>query len=143
LGVEANLPARVVKAERPTRRGVAFLAVREDGHLLLRRRPPAGLLGGMLEVPSSDWIEDWVSAEEALRVAPLRAAWWPVPGSISHTFTHFRLELMVYRALVASDCPLHLWAKPEECRWIHRRDLHAAALPSVMRKLIAHALRDP
>jgi len=47
---------------------------------------------------------------------------------------------MVYRTVVANDCPLNLWAEPERCRWVHRRDLHAAALPSVMRKVIAHAL---
>jgi A/G-specific adenine glycosylase len=97
----------------------------------------------MLEVPSTDWADDWISAEDALRAAPVRGAWWPVPGSITHTFTHFRLELMAYRALVAADTELHLWARPQECRWVHRRDLHAAAVPSVMRKLIAHALRKP
>lgn len=140
LGIEARLPNRAEKAERPVRHGVAFLALREDGHVLLRRRPGAGLLGGMLEVPSTEWIEEWVSAEEALRAAPVRGDWWPVPGSVSHTFTHFRLEQMVYRTVVANDCPLNLWAAPERCRWVHRRDLHSAALPSVMRKVIAHGL---
>jgi A/G-specific adenine glycosylase len=140
LGIEARLPHRPEKAERPVRHGIAFLALREDGHVLLRRRPGAGLLGGMLEVPSTSWIEDWISAEEALRAAPVRGDWWPVPGSVSHTFTHFRLEQMVYRTVVPNDSPLNLWAEPERCRWVHRRDLHAAALPSVMRKVIAHAL---
>ena len=141
LGIESMLPARAVKAERPVRHGVAFLAQREDGHVLLRRRPNAGLLGGMLEVPSTAWIEDWISAEEALRSAPVRGDWWPLPGAVSHTFTHFKLELMVYRTVVPDDCALNLWAEPDRCRWVHRRDLHAAALPSVMRKVIAHALR--
>lgn len=142
LGIEAALPARSEKAERPIRRGVAFVAVREDSHILLRRRPTAGLLGGMLEVPSTDWIEDWVSAEEALRSAPVRGNWGPVLGSVGHTFTHFKLELMVYRTVVPNDCALNLWAEPGRCRWVHRRALHAAALPSLMHKVIAHALRE-
>jgi A/G-specific adenine glycosylase len=33
-------------------------------------------------------------------------------------------------------------ADAPRCLWVARRDLHAAALPSVMRKLIAHALED-
>ena len=140
LGIEAALPARAVKADRPNRYGVAFLAVREDGHMLLRRRANAGLLGGMLEVPSTAWIEDWISAEQALRSAPVRGNWLPVPGSVSHTFTHFKLTLMVYQAVVPPHSALNLWAEPERCRWVHRRDLNAAALPSVMRKTIAHAL---
>jgi len=142
LGLEATLPVRAQKAERPVRYGVAFLALREDGHVLLRRRPEAGLLGGMLEVPSTAWADSWISAEDALRAAPLRGEWWPVVGSISHTFTHFRLELMAYRAVVPVDAQLDLWAEPDRCRWVPRRALARSALPSVMRKLMAHALKE-
>jgi A/G-specific adenine glycosylase len=141
-GIEAELPARIDKAARPTRYGIAFLALREDGHVLLRKRPEAGLLGGMLEVPSTDWADDWLSADLALGAAPVRGDWWAVPGAVIHTFTHFRLELMVFRAIVPVDSGLTFWASPERCRWVARRDLHAAALPSVMRKVIAHALKE-
>jgi len=141
-GIEAELPVRVDKMARPTRYGIAFLALREDGHVLLRKRPEAGLLGGMLEVPSTDWADDWLSADLALGAAPVRGDWWAVPGVVVHTFTHFRLELMVFRAIVPADASLTFWASPERCRWVARRDLHAAALPSVMRKVIAHALKE-
>ncbi|MFV0298523.1 MAG: A/G-specific adenine glycosylase [Hyphomicrobiaceae bacterium] len=142
-GVAGNaqtLPRRAVKAERPVRYGVAFVALREDGHLLLRRRPEAGLLGGMLEVPSTAWGDTWPAADDAMRSAPLRGEWWPVAGHISHTFTHFRLELMVSRAVVPVNRQLDLWADPDRCRWVARRDLGKSALPSVMRKVIAHAI---
>ena len=43
------------RAVRPTRHGAAFVAVRDDGAVLLRRRPDKGLLGGMAEVPGSEW----------------------------------------------------------------------------------------
>lgn len=142
LGIEATLPMRKAKAERPVRYGIAFVALREDGHVLLRRRADAGLLGGMLEVPSTAWGERWLSAEDALQAAPLRADWWPVVGTVSHTFTHFRLELMTYRAVVPVDAQLDLWADPERCRWVARRSLGRAALPSVMRKVIAHAVGE-
>ena len=66
-------------------------------------------------------------AKEALRSAPVRADWWAVPGTVVHVFTHFRLELLVYRALVPADATLTFWAEPERCRWVARRDLHAAA----------------
>jgi A/G-specific adenine glycosylase len=72
----------------------------------------------------------------------LRADWWAVPGTVVHIFTHFRLELIVYRALVPADATLTFWAEPERCQWVARRDLHAAALPSVMRKVIGHALKE-
>ncbi len=141
-GIEAGLPVKLEKLERPSRFAVGFLALREDGHVLLRKRPEAGLLGGMLEVPSTEWADDWISADLALGAAPVRGEWWPVPGSVSHTFTHFRLELMVFRAIVPAETSLTFWAEPERCRWVARRDLHGAALPSVMRKVIAHALKE-
>ena len=141
-GLESALPAKAAKAERPLRVGLAFLALREDAHLLLRRRPEAGLLGGMLELPSTDWADTLPPVKEALRAAPVRADWWAVPGSVVHTFTHFRLEMLVYRAIVPADAALTFWADPGRCRWVPRRELDRAALPSVMRKLIAHGLRE-
>jgi A/G-specific adenine glycosylase len=141
-GVEASLPMRTERAERPLRLGIAFVALREDGHVLLRRRPEAGLLGGMLEVPTTGWGDLLPPAKDALRAAPLKADWWLVPGTVAHTFTHFRLELVVYRALVRADATLTFWAEPDRCRWVARRNLSSSALPSVMRKVIAHGLRE-
>ena len=141
-GLERELPAKLQKAERPRRFGVAFLALREDGQVLLRRRHESGLLGGMMEIPSTDWIDELQAADMALRVAPVRADWWAMPGAVGHTFTHFHLELMVFRAIVAQDCELTFWADAGRCKWVPRRELPDAALPSVMRKVIAHALRE-
>jgi A/G-specific adenine glycosylase len=140
-GLEARLPVRPNAPERPMRTGVAFVALREDGAVLLRRRPEAGLLGGMLEVPSTEWSEVHPSPKSALRSAPLRGEWWPVPGMVAHVFTHFRLEMQVFRALVPANATLTLWSDPDRCRWVARHDLSRSALPTVMRKIIAHGLR--
>jgi hypothetical protein len=67
------LPLRAVRAERPMRVGIAFVGLREDGHVLLRRRPEAGLLGGMLEVPSTAWDD---LLPPALRAAPSGPIGW-------------------------------------------------------------------
>ncbi|MBI3516154.1 MAG: A/G-specific adenine glycosylase, partial [Proteobacteria bacterium] len=74
-GNPEDYPVKRAKPERPLRRGVAFWAMRADGAVLLRRRPPKGVLGGMLEVPSTEWrLVPW-SAAEARRAAPLPLAW--------------------------------------------------------------------
>ncbi len=140
-GIAAELPRKTKKPQRPNRFGHAFVALREDGEVLLRRRPDAGLLGGMLEVPSTEWLAAKLPTVKAQRKAPIEAEWWPVPGAVVHTFTHFRLELYVYLAVVPVETSLNLWAEPERCRWTPRRKLDTAAVPSVMRKVIAHALK--
>ena len=141
-GIADLLPVKAARAVRPTRFGIAFLVMREDGAVLLRRRADAGLLGGMMEIPSTEWGDAPASTKNALRGAPVKAAWWPVAGAVTHVFTHFRLEMTVRRALVPADAALTFWAEQERCQWVHRRDLTTAALPSVMRKIIAHGLKD-
>jgi A/G-specific adenine glycosylase len=132
-GTAAALPRRAPKAPRPTRRGVAFWAINSDGAVLLRRRPESGLLGGMMEVPSTPWREDSWSTAEALAHAPFAAEWRPAPGLVRHTFTHFHLELAVWLGS-AEDARV-------EGRWVDPAALGGEALPSVMRKLAVHAVK--
>lgn len=138
-GVAEALPYRAEKGERPVRRGAAFVAVRPDGAVLLRERPLRGLLGGMLEVPSSPWVEEEPSGKVVRSHAPLAGAWCRLPGLVEHTFTHFHLELAVYRAEVGAESKPKRAAHPERCRWYKPRELSGAALPSVMRKVLLHA----
>ncbi|MEJ2226678.1 MAG: A/G-specific adenine glycosylase [Alphaproteobacteria bacterium] len=135
-GIAAALPARSPKPERPVRIGVAFVAIREDGAVLLRRRPPKGLLGGMLETPGTEWTEMPTEPADALSQTPLAGAWRLMPGEVTHTFTHFHLRLSVYRA---DALPQHTPA-PQSCQWMPRNRLDGEALPSVMQKVLARAL---
>ena len=133
-GDAETFPLRAPKAERPTRRGVAFVAVRADGAVLLRRRPPKGLLGGMSEPPGSPWGEAEIRPAD-LASTPLPGKWRRVPGHVDHVFTHFRLELTVMRGDVALAT-----APPEGAWWSLAPDLSGEALPTVFRKAIDAAL---
>jgi A/G-specific adenine glycosylase len=131
-GRQEEYPVKAAKTERPTRRGVAFVAVRPDGAVLLRRRADTGLLGGMVEVPGPGWSTGPEPGEE---VAPFAASWTRVSGTVVHVFTHFRLELAVHRADVGmkQKPPLGMW-------WTSPDALPGEALPSVMKKAIEAAL---
>ena len=132
-GIAESLPAKEDKGERPTRRGVAFWTLRRDGTVLLRRRPPVGLLGGMTEVPSTPWRpEPWPPAEAAGQ-APLTAEWRPLPGVVRHTFTHFHLEMTLVTGKVGNNALARGF-------WCPLDRLSEHALPTLMRKVIRHAL---
>ena len=137
-GLAAELPRRTPKAERPTRRTVAFWTLSPEGDVLLRRRPEKGLLGGMMEVPSTDWRQAGWQAAEARRQAPAAADWRALPGQVRHTFTHFHLEIEVWAARLNGS---RRKLQPEE-RWVRLDDLGGQALPSVMRKIVQHALKQ-
>jgi A/G-specific adenine glycosylase len=55
---------------------------------------------------------------------------------VRHVFTHFPLELMVFATKVPRTT-----AAPARARWVKVGDLPDEALPNVMRKVLAHALK--
>ena len=139
LGIAEELPRRAPKADKPTRRGLAFVLARKDGAILLRKRPAKGLLGGMDEVPSSPWREGKLSIAEALKQAPVPANWKVLEGGVRHTFTHFHLELAVARATATTA---RLARLSPGSAWVEIDRLTERALPTVMRKVIAHAVKS-
>ena len=130
-GIAEELPAKVAKPVRPVRRGAAFVVRDGAGRLLVRRRAEKGLLGGMTEVPGTDWVQD-AAAPDVPSGAPFPAN-WSNAGEIAHVFTHFRLELAVFSAEIASTAP------PEGMRWIEPAEIAGAAFPTVFRKVLARA----
>ena len=107
-GLPETYPRRAAKADRPRRYGAAFLLTRGD-RIGLVRRPPKGLLGGMLALPTSDWRAKPWTAMEIPDAAPAAVAWRQV-GEIEHVFTHFALTLQVWRAEAADGAAEVIWA---------------------------------
>lgn len=123
-GCAADLPRRAAKPAKPRRRGIAYVARRTDGAILLELRPPHGLLGGMLGFPCSDWGPD-----DPAPAPPLAADWARLEGEVQHTFTHFHLSLTVMAATVPQG------ANPEKGAFHLPADFRAADLPTLMRKV--------
>lgn len=132
-GDQETFPRKVPKAEGRLRRGAAFVVLRADGALLARTRPDKGLLAKMTEVPTTQWSHEFEEGT-AESSAPLTAKWRRLPGVVTHIFTHFPLELAVYRASVPNST-----RAPKGTRWIAGGEIEGEAFPNVMRKVIAHA----
>jgi A/G-specific adenine glycosylase len=136
-GDAESLPRKTAKATGQLRHGAAFVIVRADAKVLVRTRSARGLLGGMTEVPNSFWSRDF-EAETALDHAPhlpvSRSKWRRIDGMVRHTFSHFPLELAVYRITVPTRTKA-----PVGTRWTAIIELESEALPTVMRKVLAHA----
>ena len=135
-GMQDTFPRKQKKETGQLRRGAAFVVLRADDSILLRTRPPQGLLGGMAETPTSAWEPDYQPSQAVLD-APIEARWQRLPGTVRHVFTHFPLELTVLFAKVPKGTPA-----PENMRWTPRLQLHEEALPGAMKKVLAHALGD-
>ena len=131
-GDAEDYPRRTAKAERPTRYGVAFWISDGNGSVALRRREEKGLLGGMMEIPSTDWRGSVWTAAEAKQQAPIEAKWREHPAKVRHVFTHFALELDLLVAQSPTRAKDFIWAPLDR--------LDEFALPSVMRKVVNAAL---
>lgn len=125
------LPLRKPKDTKPVRRAIAFFITNGKGSVLIRRRPVKGLLGGMMEIPTSDWRISPMPLLSGVRCqAPVRASWTMLPGMIRHVFSHFTLELSVAVATSSTR---------GKGKWVMPSQLDREALPSVMRKIVRHA----
>lgn len=122
-GTAADLPKKTPKKPKPTRYGIAYVARRVDGALLLETRPDRGLLGGMLGWPGADW------GDVATEAPPIRAEWKSLPTQARHTFTHFHLRLDVKTALVPMD------RQPHQGHFVELQDFRPSDLPTIMRKV--------
>ncbi len=130
-GEPERFPVKKPKAERLVRYGSAFVAVRRDGAILLKKRPDKGLLAGMTEIPGSIWSGE---TKHGLEAQPVSTN-WNRAGTITHVFTHFTLMLDVYRGDFDGPTPAGMW-------WSQQAAVPGEALPTVMKKAIEAAMPD-
>ncbi len=123
-GIAATLPRKAKKEKLPTRFGHIYWIENSKSEVLVRTRASKGLLGGMTEFPSSDWLRD----KKPEFAAPFESE-WQQSGLVEHTFTHFHLELTVWKTRTGN-------AKLG-CNFVAQAKLANEALPSVMRKVAA------
>lgn len=129
-GKAEKLPRRKSKKPKPVRYGNIFWITNTEGQVLLRRRPEKGLLGGMMEFPSSLWQESGYQPVNHSDI-PLKAELITAPKiEIRHVFTHFELRLMPYHYISTENASLS-----QPCKWVLPSELSGEALPSVMVKL--------
>jgi len=130
-GEQEAFPVKAAKRARAKKFAGAFVALRGE-EILLARRPPKGLLGGMAEVPNAEWQSDPVAR---MPKPPLSAPWEKLDAKVAHIFTHIELQVSVWAAEVpaGTKAPGGFW-------WHDLADLKAAGLPSVMLKIVEAAL---
>ena len=135
-GDQETFPRKGAKKTGAQRRGAAFVVTRGD-ELLVRTRPDKGLLGGMTEVPTSEWLAGHDDKAALAQAPAVRGVthWHRKAGVVTHVFTHFPLELAVYTARVPAGT-----RAPSGMRFVPIATLKDEALPNVMRKVIAHGL---
>jgi A/G-specific adenine glycosylase len=137
-----DLPRRSTRKLKPTRYGICFWVESSDGTVLVRRRPEKGLLGGMLEVPSTSWKDsEWSlsSAQEACPIDLEGHVGLFLPSVVKHSFSHFNLRLKIQKFHVLGGLSKSFLGR-DTLIWLELNNLEDHAFPSVMRKVISYSL---
>lgn len=126
-----NYPVKLPKKTKPTRKGAAFVIFNSSGAVYLQKRITSGLLGGMSEVPTTNWNSNR-DGMVGIEAAPFKAN-WETRKAIRHTFTHFHLELEVWTT--CSEVAIN------DGWWSAMDEVAEEALPTVFKKVISSALK--
>ncbi len=130
LGIEAELPVRLVKAKRRLVE-LACVAIEREGRVLLRRRAPGELLAGTFTLPAVEG--DGTAVRGLVTGLGLRLVGEPERiGAIRHVFTHRDVTATVYRVATRGELP-----PSAEQGWIGEADLGSLAISSFARKTLA------
>ncbi|MEL7429345.1 MAG: A/G-specific adenine glycosylase [Pseudomonadota bacterium] len=131
-GDAETFPRKLPKKEKPTRTGAAFVLLNSRDEVFLCKRGDSGLLAGMTQVPTTNWTASQDGTVDTCE-APVTADWQNA-GIARHTFTHFHLQLTVYKAVANKQPGIEGW-------WCPARGIRSEALPKVMLKAIDIALK--
>ena len=132
-GRQEQLPTPRQARARPLREVFMLAAVRDDGDVLLERRPESGVWGGLWCLPEfASVAEAGVYAQQALDGASAR----PTPlAPVEHAFTHFQLVITPLLAHCSGSA-----GAPDPARsvWYRARAPAKLGLPAPIRLLLEH-----
>ena len=132
-GRTATLPAPRPRAPRPLRE-TALMVLRRGAEVLLEKRPPAGIWGGLWSLPELDPGLAAGAADEALRRYGARVRAAEPLAVLTHEFTHFTLRAQPLLLEVES---LRGGAAEAGTVWLPLDEAPDAALPAPVRRLLA------
>jgi A/G-specific adenine glycosylase len=121
-----ELPTRKPRQHRPRRAVTLALVENEHGELLLQRRPPSGIWGGLWSLPRLDELESPPSGDAL--------------DPIEHHFTHFILEIEVRRIRLPRSTRV---ADTDNLAWMWPEQALQSGLPRPIRQIIESATDQP
>jgi A/G-specific adenine glycosylase len=130
-GRQRELPAARPKKTVPTRR-TWMLVLRDGDAVMLEKRPPSGIWGGLWSLPEA--------ADEAALAARARSfgasATVSPLASLTHTFTHFRLDIEPRVVELNRVAGARMALADGETAWVSLADIDAYGVPAPVRKLL-------
>ncbi|HTR09728.1 MAG TPA: A/G-specific adenine glycosylase [Paraburkholderia sp.] len=139
-GRQRELPAARPKKAVPTRRTWMLVLLADDA-VMLEKRPPSGIWGGLWSLPEAADEAALVERAQAFGASRERASAGSPLAPLTHTFTHFKLDIEP-RVVELQREAAPLEASDNQTAWVPLREIDAYGVPAPVRKLL-DALRGP
>lgn len=133
-GEVSQYPGSRPKKAKPEKTTWMIILEDNEGRILLERRPPSGIWGGLWSLPEldpaygSDELQD--ACEQQLR---LSCGEPELISGFRHTFSHYHLHIQPARLSVTRRDGI---AEDDRLRWLHRDEALALGLPAPIRTLL-------
>jgi A/G-specific adenine glycosylase len=121
--LQAELPTRKPKQQMPTKYATFFLDMKGDA-VLLERRPPTGIWGGLWCLPQLGAISNVKQAEENLPISNSK-----IRDDFEHSFTHFKMRAQVFERPKEINASRDSVGEPTQ-RWVKFSELPEFGLPT-------------
>ena len=135
---QTERPVKVAKKKTPHHHiGVGVIS-RKDGRILIQRRPPQGLLGGLWEFPGGKQ-EDHETVEETVKreiteELEIEVEVGELIAIVKHAYSHFKITLHAYHCCYMSGDPTPRAAT--DCRWVPLEQLEEYAFPKANKRIL-------
>ncbi len=132
-----SLPTKKVRKKLPERAVTLVAMINEAGALLLERRPPSGIWGGLWSLPewrpsteSRQDLDHWIEAEFGLNISSYKKL-----NDFNHTFTHFKLQISPI-VLQVSRRAIDSVMEKQPLFWYKADQFSQIGLPTPIKKVV-------
>ena len=139
-GRQAEYPGKKPKRELPLKTTRMLLLQTADRRVLLEKRPPSGVWGGLWGFPECSpqmTVEDW--CQQRLGVTPVRLQPWAV---LRHTFSHFQLDISPIRVSLEHSPGTDMVLEAERWQWCDPAKPFAGGVAAPVQKLLSLLASD-
>jgi A/G-specific adenine glycosylase len=142
-GTPHRRPVKVAKAPIPHKTIAVGVIWNDQGQVLVQRRPPEGLLGGLWEFPGGkqepgEALEDTVR-REIHEELDIHVQVNDLITTVNHAYTHFKITLHAYHCQYLSGTPTPMAA--DAWQWIDLPQLPKLSFPTANKKVLAYLIR--
>lgn len=130
-GMQEELPVKTVNKKTKTHKMKSVVIEREDGKVLLEKRPAKGLLANMWQFPMVELPTPTHTVEEVIehdyRISILRGK---ELLAFKHIFSHLTWEMESFEAKLLEEIEL-----PSNCKWFTKEEIESQPMPVPILKI--------